>query len=282
MAMTVNPVRQMKKLEKDLRQWCADPTTDWRAKIDKSLRKELASTHPRAAVVATVDLDYLATWHAQHGALAILEGRIEGWANIDLALHYQWWTVRIHKDTTLVNKLALILAHAIVFEEDSLAEWVAELLIRSLEGTTPKLWKYATFGTFLLKLWAMHRGLPDIDVARPDMAALGVYQRVLDTWSNPVELRSALGAACDYHLEQSWTARGFPPFVYGPYQMFPVDILAIARVRRDLGLEMPKVDHPLLATPLATPPPGEQRPRMPQPDPLLEKLIQKAKDTGFL
>ena len=280
--MTVNPVRQMKKLEKDMREWCADPTTDRREHYFKTLGKQLASNHPRAATVAALQLNQLATWHAQHGVLAILEGRVEGWADIDRAFHYRWWDIRIDKDTTLVHGVALILAHAMAFEEDSMAEWVAELLIRSLDNAAPSLWSYASFGAFLLKLWAMHRGLSDINVARPKVAALGVYQRVLDTWSNPAELRAALGGACDYHLSQSWSGKGAPEFAHSPYQMFPVDILAIARVRRDLGLEMPTVDHPLLSTPLATPPPREKRPRMPQPDPLLEKVIQKAKDTGFL
>ena len=161
-----------------------------------------------------------------------------------------------------------------------MAAWLAERMVRSLEDGAFACWHSATFGVFLLKLWALHRGIPDINVTRPGVSALGVYQRVLDAWSNQAELRSALGEVCDYHLEQSWTARGYPPFVHTPYQMFPVDILAIARVRRDLGLVMPAVEHPLLSTPLATLPPSEQCPRMPRPDPLLEKVIQKAKDTG--
>ena len=281
MAMTVNPVRQMKKLEKDLRRWCADPTTDWRDKLDKSLHKEFASTRPRAAAVAAGQLDTLAHWHAQHGALAILEGRVEGWASIDRTLHYRWWVLRIQRDTTQVGDVALLLAHALAFEEDSMAEWVAEMFIRSLDTAAPYVWTGVRFGAFLLKLWSMHRGLPEIKVTRPDVTTLGVYQRVLDAWSNPVELRAALSAACDHHLSQSWSGN-WVEFGDSPYQMLPVDILAIARVRRDLGLEMPTVEHPLLSTPLATLPPREQRPRMPQPDPLLEKVIQKAKDTGFL
>ena len=279
--MTVNPVRQMKKLEKDLRRWCADPTTDRREHCFKTLHKQLASDHPRAAAVAALQLEFLAHWYANHGSLAILEGRVEGWADIDRALHYRWWDIRIDKDTTQVGDVALLLAHALAFEEDSMAEWVAEMFIRSLDTAAPYVWSGVRFGAFLLKLWTMHRGLPDIKVTRPDVTTLGAYQRVLDAWLNPVELRTALSEACDHHLSQSWSGN-WVEFGHSPYEMLPVDILAIARVRRDLGLEMPTVEHPLLSTPLATPPPGEQRPRMPQPDPLLEQVIAKAKETGFL
>ena len=282
--MIVNPVRQMKKLEKDLRRWCADPTKDWREKIDKTLRQWLASSHPRAAPVAARQLDVLANFHAHHGALAILKGRVEGWADIDLVLHYEWWHFRIEPGDNGATNAALALAHAMVFEEESMAGWLAERLIQSLDEDTflGRSWQLAPFGAFMLKLWAMHRGLPDVDVKRPHVSPLGVYERVLETWAKPNELRLALGEACDYHLAQSWTAKGYPPFVRSPYQMFPVDILAIAIVRRDLGLEMPKVEHPLLSTPLATPPPREQRPRMKRPDPLLEQVIAKARETGFL
>ena len=273
----------MKRLKKDLREWCDLRTTDERAQIHQSLRKELASSRPRAAVVATVDLDSLARWHGNHGTLAILEGRVEGWADMDRVLHYDWWGFRIEPSTKWPTNAALTMAHAMAFEEESVAAWLAERLIQSLDEVTSlgRRWDLAPFGAFLLRLWAMHRGLRAVDVTRPHVAPLGVYRNVLDAWSNPDQLRSALGAACDYHLAQSRRLTGYPPFVQSPYEMFPVDILAIAIVRRDLGLEMPKVEHPLLSTPLATPPPREQRPRMGS-DPLLEQVIQKARATGFL
>ena len=280
--MKMNSARQLKKLVNELHEWCADPTTDRREEIYKSLRKELASNRPRAAAVATGDLRSLANWYGQHGSLAILDGRIEGWADIDRSLHYEWWSIRIDTSMIAVPEAALTLAHALVFEEESMAEWLAERMISSLDDGAFSCWHSATFGVFILKLWAIHRGLSDVNVTRPDVSALGVYQHVLDAWSNPAELRAALIEACDYHLAQSRTAMGYPPFVYSPYQIFPVDMLAIAVVRRGQGLEMPAVEHPLLSTPLATPPPREQRPRMKQPDPLLDQVIAKAKATGFL
>lgn len=87
--------------------------------------------------------------------------------------------------------------------------------------------------------------------------------------------------ACDYHLAQSVDAQEHRQFVWAPYDLFPVDILAIARVREKQGLPMPEVDHPLMQTPLAKPPPNDVRPHMP-PDPLLDAVIEKARKQGFL
>ena len=275
----------MKRLEKDLREWWADPRTDGREESYKVIRKQLASNHPRRAAVAAGRLSSLANWHGNHGSLAILDGQAEGWADIDRVLHYHWWDMRIDTSMTTASAAALTIAHAMAFEEESMAEWLAERLIQSLDEENTFLggsWKLAPFGAFLLRLWAMYRGLRESYVARPHVAALGIYQSVLDAWSHPDQLRSALGAACDYHLAESRKVSGYPPFVYSPYQMFPVDMLAIAIVRRSQGLEMPTVEHPLLSTPLAKLPPREQRPRMGRPDPLLEQVIQKARDTGFL
>lgn len=159
-----------------------------------------------------------------------------------------------------------------------MADWLAQWLIQ-VSGSSAFVTRNCTsFKAFVLNLWTIHHGSADV-VVRPSVAVVSAYQRVLDTWSNMAPLRSALRAACNHHLAQALTKGG--EFVDRPYQVFPVDMLAIATVRRDLGLEIPTVEHPLLSTPLATVPPGDQRPRM-GPDPVLEQVIQKARGTGSL
>ncbi len=57
----------------------------------------------------------------------------------------------------------------------------------------------------------------------------------------------AIEAACHYHCARSFEdPNGYPEFAWEPYNVFPVDILAIRRVRDDLGLGTPDVHHPLL------------------------------------
>jgi len=64
---------------------------------------------------------------------------------------------------------------------------------------------------------------------------------------------------CDYHCQQCFDSPGEQAdFVWFPYNVFPVEILAIQRVRKDLGLSVPLIVHPLLDSPLvqvpSTPP----------------------------
>jgi hypothetical protein len=271
----------MNSLVRDLRGWCTRPTNDWREDGYKTIQKFMKSNQPRAAAVAGGTLFSLSAWYAQNGALAVLNGDVAGWANLDRVLHYRWWNARIDTGGTLVSNAALTLAHAITFEEWSKAAWLAERMLASIDDLAFLTWECSSFGVFLLKLWARHQGRADLNLDRPKVAKLGVYQRVFDAWSDDAQLAGAVADMCDYHLKESFHSEGFPQFTDPPYDLFPVDYLALSIVRRELGLATPRPDHPLLATPLAAPPPPESRPRMGE-DPLLEMVLKKARDTGFL
>ena len=57
------------------------------------------------------------------------------------------------------------------------------------------------------------------------------------------------------------------------YNLFPLEILAIQRIRREQGLPTPEIDHPLMQTPLAHPP--EVMPHV--EDELLNQVIAKVR-----
>lgn len=245
----------------------------------KQLRKCLAEKESQGTIGAIINLELMTNWHGQHGAKAVLDGDINGWANLDRALHYLAPGAQIFRRGLTASRPAGVLAHAMVFGERAIVKAVGTRLLASLDdGTT--LWEYSAFGAFMLKLWGMYQA-QEIDVARPGVAALGVFQGVLDAWHDESALGDALRQACDYHLEQTLERSPYPEFVWIPYRVFPADILAIEAVRRDLGLSTPAIDHPLMATPLAKVPPPESRPRM-EPDPLLEEVLVRAKQEGLI
>lgn len=76
------------------------------------------------------------------------------------------------------------------------------------------------------------------------------YGEVLSAW-NSANLTAALVATLDYHLLRT-SSRGddLAEFEDIPVFAFPAEVFAVLAVRRDLGLPEPKLDHPLLATPL--------------------------------
>jgi hypothetical protein len=82
---------------------------------------------------------------------------------------------------------------------------------------------------------------------------LGAYAGILSNWDIPEALAEPLVTACDYHCENLRERNdNLAEFDEPPFDLYPVEILAIYKVREGLGLETPKIDHPLMSTPLAS------------------------------
>jgi hypothetical protein len=102
---------------------------------------------------------------------------------------------------------------------------------------------------FALYLFAKWKKLP-VDYSPPDACELGVYQDLLDTWDNEAAFAKCLIAACDYHVDQAFddSDQDTQDFFYPLYNLFPVEILAVKRIREFDGGAMPEIDHPLMKT----------------------------------
>ena len=289
--------RQLKHHEK----WLANRTNEKRLR-DKS-REELSGPwenlgRNRQHVFKTVCLllNWYACWPSTAGAVKVLHGESEGWSQLRLAFLCHAWKIRLRfavfdeeKDYAaasylLVNTLLSSdqiephwLAEAIATNDDARAHGFGRKLIQCFHETgvgDPYFFYLIPFQPFMFKLYCLWVGEEisfSDDVADP----LGPYQPLIDAWDDEDEFAEALVQACDYHCQESFDrAKGYPPFVWGPYDVYPVEILAIQRVRRDLGLPTPEIDHPLLASALCHPPetPPEVR------DPLLEDVAARLKE----
>ncbi len=78
---------------------------------------------------------------------------------------------------------------------------------------------------------------------------LGIYQNVIDEWTNERGLADALEALCRYHLSNAEDNGGAwdPEFKHAPFDLLPLEIHAIFQVRQQLGLTAPAVSSPLLS-----------------------------------
>jgi hypothetical protein len=88
----------------------------------------------------------------------------------------------------------------------------------------------------------------------PDVQSheLGPYADILSTWDDPIALAGPLAKICDYHCQNMIDKGTDEEFDIAPFDLYPVEILAIYKIRERLGLETPKIEHPLLATPIAS------------------------------
>jgi len=87
------------------------------------------------------------------------------------------------------------------------------------------------------------------------MSLVPVYDDLVKAWADESAFGEAIRKACDYHCDKTFDDdKGLAEFIWSPYGVLPVELLAVRRVRAMLGQGFPHIAHPLLETPFFFPP----------------------------
>jgi predicted DNA-binding WGR domain protein len=245
------------------------------------MHKEFLDSFRSAARLAYArrPLSRLAELRRTRGAVQVLEGKPNGWAEYHAGMRTYYWMARLDDwairsslggSSVEMRDAAEFLADCLVLGEWEMARW---MFGRILDG------RWVAGGGHLstqlypltLRLCALLEGVPFSKL--PSTDPLGPYRAVFDAWKKPDALAKALTEVGEYHARQA-RRPGYSEFEYFPLSVMPLEILAVLRTRRRLGLTVPDVQHPILDTPLGRPP--ETAPTM--PDDLLDLLIQTMED----
>lgn len=282
--------KKIKKLIKNYKDWCNLTNNDrLREMTESELKKQVKSNAPRATEVAALQLHHLAGWYGNFGVRSVLDNNEMGWELLEKSFYYKWYYFRIdRKHSFKVQEPALVLTEAIARGLDDEADWVAQCQLQDLFSDLPsKLWEICPFAIFALELWAKLRNQPailtttnKIKVSKKFAFSLDMYRTIFENWENESELRMLLTEACEYHLSQSITDIGYAEFYFVPYNLLPVDILAVNAVRQKFGQDEINLVHPLMTTKLSK---ISTTPRFDlTKDELLQSVINKAKNVGLL
>lgn len=208
---------------------------------------------------------------SMRGASTVLKHGDTGWYDLKYAHLLKCWSTRIRHaiideekcwDNSPFNMSmndsneTHVLLEAIALGDDTFAHGYGRKLIRNFETTKggDKVYFYITptfpFAFKLYCQWVGYEAIFRDDIADP----LGPYQALFDTWNSPAEFTVALQAAIDFHCVDSREQGKVQVWAFNPYNIFPVEILAILRIRREQGLETTLPDHPLVQSLLMTPP----------------------------
>jgi hypothetical protein len=231
-----------------------------------------------------LSLDILAASASASGAAAVLDGDPTGWKSIIKALRYITLYLKVFSDRLEeeiqaqrarhgegrlrigslwwadLNDQLLWLATAMAMGEDKRATWCGNRIVQCLRTAGDRLfdgsaWSHTPFEPFMLRLFAIWQGdVPEFNATRG--LNLGPYKGVLDSWTDPHGLADAIVQICDYHCRHCQSIDD--PFQTVPFAPFPAEVLALQRVRKELGLATPEIKHPLL----------ENNPMMNVPNPL--------------
>ena len=274
--------KRFDKLFAYLKKWCVNPSMDLRANWERELTKASRQLNRKSLAVASLQLWFWATWHAQHGLLAVLNGEVTGWQQLELSFRYRWWKLRIDSVLVQISDAALLLAHALGSADRERGIWLRKYLLDSMAGDQAGLWKFSHFGFFTLHLAqkdSLDSATAELDKL-PNAPTLGVYAAVIDAWSHVEGMEPSLLAMLDYHLQQALTEQGYPEFGVSPYNLLPIDYLAVRSVRARHGLPTPVPNHPLLRAELLDPPSTWNEPLL-EPDPAVAKLVSAAQSAGL-
>lgn len=151
-------------------------------------------------------------------------------------------TVGLHE--TLLGWLMAVGMH-----ETPYSIWFGKWLLRAAQGgprfMAERAWTFSPLTSFCFRLYAAWQH--EESLAKPSgNAEWQPFEDLFQDWNQPEKVAQALVRIADYHA--SHTREGILGGFDGkPFPIFPVEILAVLRVRRELGLETPPVDHPLVS-----------------------------------
>jgi hypothetical protein len=204
-------------------------------------------------------LDSLALVHAVRGILTIVDSRRDGWPDIARSLDYRAWALKIRAEeffafpalavfdltshvTTAAN-LACCSEYWAGFAETFLKRCVA-----TPGATRGDYWAERRFEPFVV---AMLAGVKDQDAALVDRDLQPPYLDVMNSLDDEPGLRTALGAACDYHAahiedtSDEWASEFRDP----PFDVLPCEVLITNTYLKSHGSPpIDRFDHPLVYT----------------------------------
>ncbi|BBP54959.1 hypothetical protein PHLH3_45850 [Pseudomonas sp. St386] len=197
-------------------------------------------------------LGMLATYCGIRGEVAISDGEASGWEQVSRSMMYRYWALMLKAKAfsktsflqglkpvpNLTNQLSIagcLLAGLIVADRRDLAASVADVLagMLTINGAVDSSYlKQRRFEPFMLWLYSVYsQGDTLSDFESMD---LGIYQKVIDEWTNEQGLAHALEELCQYHLSNAEDNGGAwdPEFKYAPFDLLPLEIHAIFQVRQ--------------------------------------------------
>jgi hypothetical protein len=191
------------------------------------------------------------------GAVAVCDGDPDGWKDIHGTYVCRSWSARValvqalrlkkRKGKLLLRDgVAECLAHAIAIGDVHFADWYGNEILNGLNtglGVYTHIDHGTPFEPMIIKLYSIWRRR-SVRLGKEQGLDLGVYEPIFESWEDNLRLTAALQLACDYHCDDN----GLLQYANIPYFIVPVEILAIQKVRRDLGFPDVAIHHPLMET----------------------------------
>lgn len=257
-------------------------TPGWREQLFDETLRDLGSyltsrEVSRSAVAVSIgSLEQVGRWYEMAGGLDVACGNPAGWNTIYRSIRYRaagFWIAYFGLGTLACDP-AMLLTLSVALADRRMADLLARLII---QGVPKPISAYCEIGFEPFAIWLYGQSIGQ-QISPPAFkpAEYGdQYRAVRDCWNNPAALDQELKRLCDVHVAFAiLDGEGDVGQFHEPYNICPLEIVAIQRVRAAQGLPNFPVEHPLMTSPLAAIPTA---PPQLDPDPLLDAVIARAR-----
>jgi hypothetical protein len=273
----------LQRIRKDLGDWIAHPGK--RQSMQERPSWEIRDYTGGDPVVITSNLRTLSTWYLNNGSFSVLNGDQDGWQDLTTAEKCLSWHIQLvsrlfrgKKIATatpalVANDVALSLALSISLGFLGDAEALGKILVTGLADCLLSKNRHSHLLPFMVRLFCDWSAFPLPDTN--EMASLGGYESLMMTWRSKEldPIANAISKAADFHILRSRDSSNRESFEFDrtAFRAFPVEILAVSRLRAAMHLPEPSVEHPLLDSPL-----GQLVPVLGyEPDPIVNLAVEK-------
>ncbi|HET6247107.1 MAG TPA: hypothetical protein VFE47_05350 [Tepidisphaeraceae bacterium] len=225
------------------------------------LKKNITNRDFHGLSNIALSLEMLSSYYGRIGQVRLADNHEGGWSNISLACAYRFISVQIRCEIYLrsirapdlcpleirndIPDMGSLLAASIAFEIPNMQAYMTQALvsiIKADERLPTTYWRHRHFEPFIL--WLSDQSLADRD------HNFGVYSQIIAHWNSDELSSEVIFNICDYHLlnmldrGRKWQAE----FTSPPFDLLPSEVVAIARVRENMGLRTADSNHELLHT----------------------------------
>ena len=230
-------------------------TQEWLASTIESWRAELKNPSKLTSARVVRGLRALGSYYGGWATVSILEGDSVGWKLVHRSWRLSCCGNLIRIGLCQEGRYARIdvydvvaeMLEAVVLRKDSFARWAYSFLNSNIGKEYVDGVSYGGFLRFTMMLLAKWYGEEPAPVLN-QLPPLGIFAQVFEGWDDRERLKAALENICEYHVDQD---RRCPDMEYRFQINWAPELLAVARIRKELGLDSPAIEHPFFDTPLS-------------------------------
>jgi hypothetical protein len=233
-------------------------------KIEDVLRIEKPRKLRHLVASVGLSLEIMGKWFGATGICKLSKGDLAGWDDVSASFEYNAFNTwlrhsmicfekRVDSEPFLASLFdadeSLVFLQSIAQRHDDFANSMGQQLLSNYSkhsSSHDDFFYVQDTQPFSLCLFAAWKQIP-FSFPKRMRNPLGNYSKVMDTLHlNNAEAVAAIRNACDYHCQTAISRSGVCPFTASPFNLIPFEIVAINRVREELGSGRISVDHKLL------------------------------------